>query len=73
MGYAVCYGPCIICEKVFGFNPHKVPSYRTVTDGPRYPICQHCINKINPERKRRGLPQWPVHPDAYEPIEETEL
>jgi hypothetical protein len=34
--------------------------------GPLAPICRPCITKVvNPERHRRGLPEYPILPGAY--------
>jgi hypothetical protein len=69
MGYMIAFGPCVGCGLVFGFNPHRVPSSSAVT-GERAPICRTCIERINPLRKRHGLPPIVPAPDAYEPAEE---
>jgi hypothetical protein len=71
MGYALVFGTCYSCLKPFGFNPHRVPSVRI--DGTREPFCRDCINEANDKRADLGLTKFPVHPDAYEPIEESEL
>lgn len=71
MGYAFVFSPCIGCGKPFTYHPHKVPSIRV--DGWREPICQSCVDLVNPQRKRLGLePIVPV-PGAYEPCPEEEL
>ncbi len=71
MGYALCFGPCIACKKVMGYNPHKVPS--VVVKGVREPVCKQCIELANPQRKAKGLKEFTINPDAYEPIDENEL
>jgi hypothetical protein len=71
MGYAICFGPCIGCNKVFGFNPHRVPSL--TYEGTRRPICRDCVTRVNPKRKANGLPPIEPFPDAYEAIDEAEL
>jgi len=71
MGYALMFGSCINCRKVFGFNPNRVPSIRM--NGVREPVCRECIERANPMRKQAGLPEFAIHPDAYEPINEEEL
>jgi len=72
MGYAIVYSPCCSCGKVIGYNPHHVPSARDGR-GVRQPICRECIEKANPVRKAKGLPEITILPDAYEPISEYEL
>ena len=71
MGYALMIGTCISCRCAFGFNPNKVPSIRV--NGMREPVCKECIEAANPKRKAAGLPEFTIHPDAYEPVEEGEL
>jgi len=71
MGFAIMMGNCINCGQQFSFNPHKVPSVRI--NGKREPVCRQCIEAANPERIKRGLPPFEIHPDAYEPIPEEEL
>jgi hypothetical protein len=69
MGYMMAYSACIGCGKLFGYNPHSVPSSSAVT-GEREPICRACVERINPLRKRHGLAPIVPAPDAYEPAEE---
>ena len=71
MGYALIYGPCFGCKRLFTYNPHKVPSLRW--EGVRQPICLTCIQEANLKRAIAGIPPLEVHPDAYEPCEESEL
>lgn len=71
MGYAQMFSPCANCGRLFGFNPHRVPSVRI--NGERRPICKPCIEEINPIREAKGLPPAVVHSDAYEPVDEREL
>ena len=71
MGYALAFGLCAQCKQPFGFNPVRVPSVRV--NGEKEPVCKLCIDRANPIRKERGLPEFTVHPDAYEPVEESEL
>jgi len=71
-GYAICWGPCFGCKRLFGFNPLRVPSI--VVHGERVPICRACVERANSLRKHMGEPLFPEpHPDAYEPIPEEEL
>jgi len=72
MGYAMVYSPCCSCRKLIGYNPHRVPSVRD-GQGVRQPVCRECIEKANPVRKARGLPEITILPDAYKPISEYEL
>ena len=72
MGYAIVFSACCSCGEVFGYNPHSVPSARD-TQGVRQPICRPCVEKANPIRKAKGLPEITILPDAYEPISEYEL
>jgi hypothetical protein len=71
MGYVFIYGECVGCHRFFGFHPHKVPSYRQ--DGVRQPICQTCVDRVNPMRKANGLPPIVPLPGAYEPADENEI
>jgi hypothetical protein len=41
-----------------------------VLTGRREPICQACVNALNPIRKKNGLPPIIPPDDAYEPVEE---
>lgn len=73
MSYMIAYGNCICCDRLFGFNPNKVPSVRIPPKvGPREPICRSCIDIANPQRIKNGLAPFTVHDDAYEPIKEYE-
>lgn len=85
MGVAFVMSPCLVCRTPFVYNPHKVPSHPAFNGKPllpgdpllpmarREPICGPCVEVINAERRARGLPEWPVAPDAYEPVDEGEL
>jgi hypothetical protein len=72
MGFAFATAHCIGCKRLFSFNPVRVPSTSVIT-GTREPICQTCITTINQHRRENNLPEWPVHSDAYEACEESEL
>ena len=67
MGFYSLIAPCFACKRVFASNPNAVPSYEN------QPICATCIAKANDNRKKRGLPLWPVPADAYAPAEEGAL
>lgn len=71
MGYAIAMAPCVVCGRLFGFNPHRVPS--AVVDGQREPICRPCVERANPLRIAKGLEPIVIHSDSYEPIDEHEL
>lgn len=63
MGYMIMYSTCFVCKRVFGFNPMRVPSFQG------HAICAGCIHLVNERRRAAGLAEWPVAPDAYEPVE----
>jgi len=69
--YALAYGNCYSCKRLFGFNPVRVPSIRI--NGVREPICRHCIERANPKRVENGLQPIVPAPDAYEAVDESEL
>jgi hypothetical protein len=71
MGYALCHARCIGCQRLFAFNPVRVPSIRI--DGVREPICQACVDRANPRRIANGLAPIIPAPDAYEACDESEL
>jgi hypothetical protein len=71
MGYMIAMGGCIICGRPFSFNPHKVPSI--IVRGRREPVCRECMEMANRRREAAGVPPHAILPDAYEPIEESEL
>jgi hypothetical protein len=71
MGYALCHGSCIGCGRIFSFNPMRVPS--VTINGSREPICEACVERVNPLRKANGLEPIVPFPDAYEPCDESEL
>lgn len=72
MGYAIAMSPCAGCGRIFGYNPHLVPS--VFVNGVREPVCADCVEAANPRRVANGLePFPPPHPDAYQPIDESQL
>lgn len=71
MGYAFAMGTCLACKRVFTFNPLRVPSITVA--GSREPVCLSCMTLANAKRKEMGLEPHAIHPDAYEPCEESEL
>jgi hypothetical protein len=72
MGYAIVYGECIGCRRFFSFNPIRVPSCSAIT-GSREPICQACVDRVNPVRVKNGLEPIVPADDAYGPCDESEL
>jgi hypothetical protein len=65
-GYMIAMGACISCERFFAFNPERVPSTTAIT-GEREPVCRDCMDRINSNRRDRGLPEFPILPGAYDP------
>ncbi len=71
MGYATAISACIVCGRIFSYNPIHVPS--VLNKGIREPICRACVELANPVRIQNGLDPIVVLPDAYECCEESEL
>lgn len=71
MGYALVIGSCCSCSRTFSFHPNKVPSYRV--NGKREPVCELCVNAINRQRAKLGLPVFEIPAGAYEPAPEEEI
>lgn len=71
MGYVIVTAGCVCCSRIFGFNPHKVPSIRI--KGKRQAICRPCVEAANNEREKSGLDPFPILPGAYGPMDEGEL
>ena len=71
MGYALCHSACIGCNRIFSYNPMRVPS--VTVNGSREPICRDCVERANPQRIAKGLEPIVPRPDAYDPIDESEL
>lgn len=71
-GFAVCIGTCICCGKTFSFNPVRVPSIRD-SKNVRQPVCKTCVDRANPERVKKGLPEIKYSEDAYSSCSEEEL
>jgi len=72
MGVAFLWSACYACGAMMSCNPNRVPSLRDA-DNVRQPICQSCITRANTKRVELGLPAFEISPDAYEPVDETEL
>jgi hypothetical protein len=64
----IAIGNCMVCKRMFSFNPFFVPSIRI--EGKREPVCRGCIEQANPRRIKNGLAAVEIHPEAYEPAEE---
>jgi hypothetical protein len=71
MGYVLATGPCVGCGRIFNFNPLRVPSCSAVT-GKREPICEACVDRVNPIRIKNGLEPIVPLPDAYDACAEDE-
>jgi hypothetical protein len=71
MGFAICHSACFGCGRIFAYNPLRVPS--VIVKGAREPICIDCVERANPLRRANGLPPIVPLPDAYDPVEESEL
>jgi hypothetical protein len=63
MGFMVVMSACLGCRRVFSYNPDLVPSLRV--NGVKEPVCQSCINRVNPQRIANGLPAIQPLPGAY--------
>lgn len=72
MGYVTAMGPCVGCGNVFSYNPVRVPSCSAVT-GKREPICEVCVDRVNPMRIKNGLDPIVPLPGAYDACAEDEL
>jgi hypothetical protein len=71
MGYVMATSACFGCKRLFSYNPVRVPSI--TIDGVRQPVCEACVERVNPMRAKNGLPPIVPLPDAYEPCDESEL
>lgn len=67
MAFMFVTGSCAGCGQLITFNADRVPSVRL--HGVREPLCLACATRINENRKREGMEECPIHPDAYEPQE----
>lgn len=73
-------GPCLLCGRVFTFNPALVPSVyvdpRTgippdvggtpVEESVRKPLCTECVEFVNERRRAFGREPIPILAGAYE-------
>lgn len=71
MGFVQVLGPCYVCKVPFTFSPTRVPSLRV--EGHLVPVCQSCIDRVNPRRIASGLPPIVPLPGAYDADDETDL
>ena len=75
MGFMYATAPCFGCGNLFSFAPDLVPSIRVNAqnqpdpNGRREPICEACVERVNPRRVANGLEPIVVRPGAYEPQE----
>jgi DNA-directed RNA polymerase subunit RPC12/RpoP len=72
MGYYVMTGVCVACQKVFTFNPHRVPSSSAIT-GKKEPVCKDCMTRINMKRVELGIAPFEIMSGAYDPVSEEEM
>jgi hypothetical protein len=70
MSYMTAFSRCFGCGQPFSYNPALVPSIRDPKTGLREPVCQICVDRVNPERERRGLEPIRPLPGAYDAAEE---
>ena len=66
----VAVAPCLRCGRMFGFNPHRVPSILMPETGQREPLCGNCLTVLNEVRRGMGLDPYVPLPGAYEPAAE---
>lgn len=72
MAYMLCTSNCFGCKRLFSYNPDLVPSIRVNSrgqadpNGTREPICQTCVERVNPLREKNGLEPIAVLPGAYD-------
>ena len=71
MGYVSVLAPCFGCGQLFSFNPVRVPSIRI--GGERMPVCQTCVDRVNPKRRANGLDDIVPLPGAYDACDENEI
>jgi len=67
MGHVFCTSSCGTCGKLFTYNPKWVPSLNDSA------FCLDCMTVANTKREKMGLKPHPIHPQAYEALEEEEL
>jgi hypothetical protein len=88
-GKIVALTGCLICGRIFDFNPAKVPSIPIdpetmkppdVDPQPggyeravRQPLCESCVKYVNLRRAERGQTLIEVLPGAYDAADSSEL
>ena len=65
MPFMMCYGLCYGCQRLFHYNPNRVPSLRDA-EGVRQAICWDCVARANVTRAQNGLALIEPLPGAYE-------
>jgi len=73
MGVVQAYSACVGCRLLFFYNPMLVPSWRDPRTGAREPICQACVDRVNPARIANGLAPIVPLPGAYDACDEDAL
>jgi hypothetical protein len=73
MGYVFATSPCMGCDRVFNYNPMRVPSCVDPRTGTKEPICEICVARVNPLRIANGLEPIVPLPGAYDACDEAEL
>lgn len=71
MGFITGFSACFGCKRLFTYNPLRVPVI--FVNGEREPVCQDCVDRVNPQRIANGLEPIMPLPRAYEPPPEDEL
>jgi hypothetical protein len=80
-GVMIAMGPCLGCQRMFAFDPDRVPALAVDPEtrltpelggdpgrAVREPVCPSCCKAANPERARRGfelLPEEDTAEEAY--------
>jgi hypothetical protein len=62
-GAMIGFAPCFCCKRVFPFDVDRVPSHAG------QPICRSCFERVNAQKRARGLPEFRALPGAY-PLDE---
>lgn len=64
MGYGFIIANCGACGQQFTANPNSVPSMHH--QGHHLVFCRECVEAANTIRRRNGMPEIIVLPDAYD-------
>lgn len=70
MPMSLYLGKCIVCDRLFMCDPDYVPS--VLVDGQLEPLCQPCVDYVNPMRMESGLDPIVAHPLAYQRPDEAD-